>query len=200
MKRREFFTLGAKRAAGAAYQAVEGLGGGRPKRWLRPPYALTELDFLQNCTRCDKCVEACPHDVLFLLPANCGADVVGTPALDLVAKGCHLCADWPCVTVCEPQALRLPDGDEAGGKPLPKLATARILEDTCLPYSGPECGACSGSCPVPGALTWAGSVKPVIDPDLCTGCALCREVCITEPKSIEISAYIPPRAEGDELT
>jgi ferredoxin len=36
-------------------------------------------------------------------------------------------------------------------------------------------------------LTWLGGIKPRIDPTLCTGCAMCREACITEPKAVRLS-------------
>jgi ferredoxin len=67
----------------------------------------------------------------------------------------------------------------------------RIDTETCLPYLGPECGACADSCPVPGALRWEGGLRPVIDDEICTGCALCRQACILDPKAIGIAAFIP---------
>ena len=70
---------------------------------------------------------------------------------------------------------------------LPVLAKASINTEACLPFSGPECGACIDFCPVDGALT-LDMVKPVIDQEMCTGCALCREACITEPKAINIAS------------
>ncbi|MAF94871.1 MAG: hypothetical protein CMM60_03860 [Rhodospirillaceae bacterium] len=196
MKRRDFFKLGAKKTAKVVYEAASAGAELRATKWFRPPFAVAEIDFLLDCTRCDKCIEACEHGVLFKLPARYGAEAVGTPVLDLLNKGCLLCVDWPCVTVCEPGALKLPNLEDEEVARLPKLAVARINEDTCLPYSGPECGACAASCPVPGALTWADSVKPIIDQALCTGCALCREACITEPKSIAITVPAPT-VDGD---
>lgn len=157
--------------------------------WIRPPFALPEAAFLQACTRCDLCIEACPHDVVFKLHDHVGLLAAGTPALDLTQLGCHLCADWPCVTVCEPKALSLPDSADGTPAVPQRLAVVTINRDTCLPYAGPECGACEGSCPVPGALNWEGT-RPVIDAELCVGCARCLEVCITEPKSINI-ALVP---------
>ncbi|MCK4710349.1 MAG: hypothetical protein KAU21_17165, partial [Gammaproteobacteria bacterium] len=61
-----------------------------------------------------------------------------------------------------------------------------INKETCLPYSGPECGACK-VCPVEGALVWSME-KPEIDQALCTGCALCREACIVDPKAVMIQS------------
>ncbi len=133
--------------------------------------------------------------MLFRLPARLGLQVVGTPAMDLRHHGCHMCADWPCVNACETGALKLPD---PGGESPPaavKLAQARVDPSLCLAYLGPECGACAHACPIPGALEWVDGLKPVVNQDRCTGCALCREACIVEPKAIEISARRPEQPE-----
>jgi ferredoxin-type protein NapG len=190
MKRRDFFRLGVRKAAEVAAQVVQARVSSPAENWIRPPFAASEAEFLVNCTRCDKCIEACPYDVLFALPQDLGHRVAGTPAMDLLKRGCHMCIDWPCVSACEPDALRLPNRDD-GGPPAPaKFALVRIDTKTCLPYSGPECGACADSCPVPGALRWEGGLKPVIDEETCTGCALCRQACILDPKAIKITAFI----------
>ncbi len=187
MDRRDFFRLGLQEAGKTAVRLVDESVSQRARRWLRPPFAQAELEFLLACTRCDKCVEACPHDVIFKLPARLGAQVVGTPALDILNKGCHLCEDWPCVKACEPEALKLPVTDGEGELPLPKLARAEINTSSCLPYLGPECGACKPACPVPGALVWDRE-KPRVDPEICTGCGLCRDACVVEPKAVNISS------------
>ncbi len=200
LDRREFFRRGLKKAAVIAVDAAEASVEARARQWIRPPFALPELDFLISCSRCGDCVEVCPTDVIFSLSGKYGATVVGTPAMDLANKACLMCNDWPCVTACEPRALRLPlvaaavnEGEEGGQEfaegsefPPPRLARARIDTSSCLPYLGPECGACSHSCPVPEALLWDGP-KPRIDPEICTGCGACRVACITEPKSVLIS-------------
>ena len=190
MDRRNFFRMGLQKAAETAVRLADESVTQRARHWIRPPFAQAELEFLLACTRCDKCIEACPHDVLFKLPARLGAQVVGTPAMDVLNRGCHLCDDWPCVNACEPDALRLPAAAEDEDAPLPKLAHAEINVSACLPYLGPECGACKPACPVPGAMTWKME-KPEINPDICTGCGLCREACIVEPKAVNISS-LPP--------
>jgi len=232
MDRRQFFRRGLDKIANAVADAADARARRKAQRWIRPPYAHDELDFLLTCTRCDECMQACPHDVIFPLPLSCGAEVAGTPALDVLTRGCHLCQDWPCVKACTSGALTQPSGsaarqgagDEAGSeKALPLLAVAAIDSDLCLPYRGPECGACRDSCPIPGALTFSvqGSSPtacspaersptdrsptersptdrspterspteiPVIDATQCVGCGLCREVCVTEPKAVQIRA------------
>jgi len=195
MKRRDFFKLTAHKTAELGYRlAAQGVER-RARKWLRPPFAQDELEFLLLCSRCDKCIEACPHDVLFRLPAQFGAQVTATPAMDLANRGCHLCADWPCVQACEPKALALPKTEDDEAPPPVKFADVEIDTSRCLPYLGPECGACADSCPVPGALIWHDRLRPEIDQDLCTGCALCREACILDPKAVSLSAV---REDGQD--
>jgi ferredoxin-type protein NapG len=195
--RRQFFKRAVAKTVGAGVDALEQRAEQKALAWIRPPFARPELDFLLDCSRCDACVEACPHQVIFTLPLRCGAEVVGTPALDLLAKACHLCDDWPCVSVCEPQALSFPAPAELDEEleptpvPLPAdcppLALLTINEATCLPYSGPECGACRDSCPVPDTLCWENE-RPSINAETCVGCGLCRQACITEPLSIDVAS------------
>ncbi|MEZ0155758.1 MAG: 4Fe-4S dicluster domain-containing protein [Candidatus Reddybacter sp.] len=213
MDRRDFFKSIFRSTTREVVKHADAKVNKAAQRWIRPPYALNELDFLLACTRCGDCIPACPHNVIFPLSARVGVKAVGTPALDLLNKGCHLCSDWPCVQACGEGALNLPelisnqqsaseelessqessdnDSDNksaaATAQPLPKLASASINKQSCLPYSGPECGACEASCPVPGALLWDGHL-PLIDNTTCVGCGLCRQACIMQPSAINIAA------------
>ena len=193
MDRRAFFSKGVEKAAKSVTKHAVTKARKNAVNWIRPPFAIDELDFLLACSRCDDCVKACPHNIIFLLPAKLGAQVFSTPAMDLNNHGCHLCEDWPCVQACETNALTLPIPAEDteidivnNQSPLPLIARVSIIEETCLPYSGPECGACR-VCPVAGAMTWIME-KPSINTEICTGCALCREACIVEPKAIKIQS------------
>ena len=185
MDRRDFFRRGLGKATEVAVKVADKRVSDKAKHWIRPPYALPELDFLLACTRCNACIEACPHDVIFPLAARLGADVVNTPALDLLTKGCHLCEDWPCVNACETKALVLSEPEQNGDIVIKQFAVAEVDTGTCLPYSGPECGACESACPVKGALVFERE-RPSINLELCVGCALCREACIVEGKAINI--------------
>ncbi len=188
MDRRAFFTRGAGKVAHAVTKHAEEKARANSTRWIRPPFAIEELDFLLACTRCNKCIEACPHDVIFALSARLGVKVFNTPALDLRNKACHMCEDWPCVNACDDNALKMSpledDSEETAQQEMPRIATAYIDEGTCLPYSGPECGACR-VCPVSGAMSWIME-KPQIVTEVCTGCGLCRQACIIEEKAIHL--------------
>jgi len=157
---------------------------GRARHWIRPPFALDEADFLVACDGCGLCVEACSYDVVFYLPRIVGVLAANTPALDLINRGCHLCADWPCVKACNKGALILP---KARPVPLPLLARASIDRSVCLMFQGTSCSLCCDACPVPGAQ-YIEAGFPVIDPKLCVGCGCCREVCVTTPKAINIES------------
>lgn len=191
MDRRSFFKSIADKASETSVETVAKKVNRRAANWIRPPYALDEADFLSACSRCNRCVEACPHQVIFKLPERLGAQIASTPALDLLKKGCHQCEDWPCVNACEDKALVLPEISETEENEakleLPKMARAEINAKACLPYSGVECDACVDSCPVPSALTWDMTL-PNINLLVCTGCGMCREACIVDPKAINIKS------------
>lgn len=186
MDRRSFFKSALDKGAKKAVKIIDDSVNKNAAHWIRPPYAIEELSFLLACTRCGDCITVCPHDVIFNLSPRTGAKVAGTPALDLLNKGCQLCEDWPCVSACEPKAL-LRETDEEKPAVLPRLAQVSINEKTCLPFSGPECGACIDSCPVPGALT-LDLCKPVINQVSCTGCGICRQACFLDESAIEIKS------------
>ncbi len=68
---------------------------------------------------------------------------------------------------------------------IPGFSSAEIDTKICLPYSGPECGACESACPVKGTLVFVHE-KLLINLKHCVGCALCREACVVENKAINI--------------
>ncbi|MBP6308144.1 MAG: 4Fe-4S binding protein [Burkholderiaceae bacterium] len=193
MDRRAFFQQAFRNTGEKIVKLCDAKVTRQATHWIRPPYAQDELAFLLACTRCGACIAACPHEVIFPLAARLGITVAGTPAMDLLHKGCHLCEAWPCVAACEPGALKqhargadTKDAPSALPRPF-----ARVTIDThaCLPHQGPECGACEGSCPIPGALVW-DMYRPRIDPEHCVGCALCRAACIAQPSAIKIEAMV----------
>ncbi len=109
MDRRAFFSQGTKKVAEGATKLLEKKLKKDAAHWIRPPFAVDEVNFLLACTRCDACITACPYHVIFPLSARLGAYISSTPAMDLLNKSCQLCDDFPCVSVCETNALLIPE-------------------------------------------------------------------------------------------
>lgn len=152
----------------------------------RPPGALDEADFVDACTRCGKCVEACPHQAIWTFTDAAG-ELAGTPVLLPERRPCAMCSGFPCTTACTDGALRAVQGAWWS------LGKVRIVEERCLAYRGPECGACVGLCP--GGLVGMrlSAWKPVVE-DVCIGCGACIAACPTDPAAIELEPLSPARS------
>lgn len=149
----------------------------------RPPRALPEEEFLEACTRCEACVDACPHDAIVLAGKRFrGAQ--GTPMIDSSHSPCLMCEDTPCVTACEPDALRQSLGLSMGD--------AQIQRHDCIAHQGGFCSTCIERCPVPGAIKVRDG-KPTIRQAACTGCGVCHFVCPAPQNAVRIF----PRAMPD---
>ena len=143
----------------------------------RPPGAGPETEFLAGCTGCGACAEACPHDAIHHFNENAGA-LAGTPVLVPDSRACHMCEGFPCAAACEEPALRMPETT------IWPLGVARIDEERCIAWNGPECGACIDACPAEARALRLERWRPHLDPAICIGCGLCIERCPTTPKAI----------------
>lgn len=134
---------------------------------LRPPGAIHESAFLAGCTRCNECITACPYDAIVHAPART-REAAGTPMVDPDRQACLMCADFPCISACEPQVL--------SPRVTVAMGTAKVIAQTCLAHQGTTCTACSEQCPVPDAIEVVNG-KPAVREEICTGCGVCRYVC-----------------------
>jgi ferredoxin-type protein NapG len=180
-----------QQADGPSPPAPTRFGRGQALPVLRPPGAIEEAAFLAACTRCNACVEACPHDAVTLAPARLRG-TAGTPMLNPADSPCRMCSDLPCVAVCEPLALRFD---------LPaKMGTAAVSPLDCLAHQGTTCSACVEQCPVEGAMRWE-SGRPIVDPAACTGCGVCQYVCPAPRNAVLIlptlTRPVPPEVPHD---
>jgi ferredoxin-type protein NapG len=143
---------------------------------LRPPGAIDEASFLATCTKCDECVKACPYQAIIHAPSRF-RQAEGTPMIHPTASPCHMCPDTPCITACEPGALRKE-------RPL-KMGTAVVQGFNCLAHRNSFCTVCSEQCPVEGAVKVVNG-RPVIDEKTCTGCGVCHYACPAPQNAIII--------------
>jgi MauM/NapG family ferredoxin protein len=151
----------------------------RPHLRIRPPGALPEANFLEACTRCDACFDACPIEAIVRVPD--GRVDAGTPILQLETTACSICKGLACTQVCEPGALLPLHRPRAI-----KMGLAVFDTELCLAYKGQFCDACIAICPTqPGAITSINGA-PSLVPDFCTGCGLCEQFCPTWPKAVRV--------------
>ncbi len=130
---------------------------------LRPPWAISEPDFVSVGTRCSDCVRACPQQILF-------SGRGGFPELSFNNAECTFCGE--CVRVCTPAALN-------AQLPRPWNLVAH-MGDSCLPHHGVECRACADLCEVRAIgfrLRVGGPAHPELDPANCNGCGACYGAC-----------------------
>lgn len=139
----------------------------------RPPWAVPEAVFIERCTRCDQCIDACPAQILIHMDG-------GFPGVDFARGECTFCGD--CVTRCEPGAL-----SRSNVAARPWLIVAGI-GNACLAAQGTECRVCGEVCPT-GAIRFrpqrGGVSRPQLDAAACTGCGACFGPCPTRAITIK---------------
>lgn len=142
------------------------------RRFLRPPGAVRNKEFLALCTRCDECLKACPHGSIRKL--NKDFDIAdGTPIVVPDETPCYLCDDFPCVRACKEGALIGVDNKEDV-----KMGKAYINNSNCMAWGVQFCEHCVRNCPVPGAI-YLEEGKPIVRKDICVGCGVCENICHT---------------------
>ncbi|MBT4127696.1 MAG: hypothetical protein HN885_04185 [Nitrospina sp.] len=152
---------------------------------LRPPGAVTERQFLQDCTRCDKCIHACPKDAIVKAPKKFGFLVMGTPYIDPIKNPCVMCDDLPCISACPDNAL-LPVSSPSEVN----MGYAILDKKKCQAYGDTFCQQCIIDCPIPGAITQNKDQQPEFHKNICTGCGVCARSCSTV--NIPVAVKIKP--------
>ncbi len=151
------------------------------EKFLRPPGAVPEKEFIDRCIRCRKCQQICPYQCISPAGALHG-DAMGTPVIQAREIPCYLC--MKCPPVCPTGALKT-DIQKADVR----MGVARIDRATCLPFQGIICRACYENCPIyREAITLDQEIYPVVHPEKCVGCGICEHVCPIEPSAIVVES------------
>lgn len=139
--------------------------------YLRPPGALSEIDFIEKCTKCSDCLDACPPGVIVKLGKEYGRGD-GTPAIMPDKAPCQLCIDLPCIQACTTGALLPVARNDV------KLGLAWIRLDDCYIKQNQPCDYCIEKCPVGNTAIYTNDEGfPAINSDGCTGCGICVYIC-----------------------
>jgi len=177
----------------------------RPVRYVRPPGALPEDQFLDRCLRCGVCLKACLTNALQPTGFETGWERLYTPRLVPRVGGCERNCNL-CGQTCPSGAIRPLDLEE---KSFAKMGTAAILKERCLAWEQNKlCLICAEVCPF-HAIDFhevtdpEGTFrKPFVEEELCTGCGLCEEKCpVTGDSAIIVYAIGEERfARGSYIT
>ncbi len=148
--------------------------------WLRPPGAVEEATFLERCTKCGDCIDACPPGAIVAHPT------LGTPVLFADQAPCQLCDDLPCIAACTADALA-----PVGGVEEVRMGVAAITHRLCT--AGQGCHACVSKCPTHALSMDFETMRLALAPELCVGCGICESICKTVNDRVAIRVT-PARA------
>jgi ferredoxin-type protein NapF len=156
----------------------------------RPPWALQETAFIEQCTRCHECITACEEDIIFIGDG-------GFPEIDFNRGECTFCE--ACVETCKPSAL-FKQVDSLVNQPA--FYFEINIDDSCLAKQKTHCQSCKDVCD-PSAITmpWPKNVAygaiqiPEINIADCTSCGACISTCPSQ--SISITPIASPELKHE---
>lgn len=164
-------------AAGtAALLAVGAVKFAPSQALVRPPGAQDEVQLISACTRCQKCLEACPKGVISISHVEDGLLSARTPKLSFKSNWCNFCEDVDggprCEAVCPTGAIAKISSKQVN------IGMAKLTKDWCLAYRGEGCRSCVDACPY-NALELDSSNTPHVIENKCNGCGACESACIS---------------------
>ena len=192
---------------------------------LRPPGALPEKDFLTACIKCGLCAEACVNrdtnrdtqtgeqrEGTLKMAKGGDSLLIGTPYFVPVEVPCYMCEDIPCVPVCPSGALDMPSLlNEKKELDINKasMGLAVVHKESCISFWGIQCDACYRACPLlDSAITIEyqknertgkhAYLLPIVHDNICTGCGLCEQACVTEKPAIFVLPNVVAKGKAGD--
>ena len=157
---------------------------------VRPPWALPEARFTEQCKRCDDCIDACPEKIIVQGDG-------GFPEVNFKLGECTFCAR--CAESCEAGAFHYFDAGNSisrsddqqhdiCAKPANAWDLVVAIRPNCLAMNAIVCRACGDNCEeqaIRFQLKPGGVSEPIISQEECTGCGACVAVCPVDSVSIK---------------
>ncbi len=161
----------------------------RRMRYLRPPGALPEEEFLRRCIHCGQCGEACPNVCIKYFGTENGLDSLDTPYIIPREQACILC--MKCGEACPTGAIQPVPREAEAIIDQVHMGKAVVDKTLCLSYQGKTCGVCYRACPLQDVAMKVGMLEQPQVQESCVGCGLCERACIQIPQAIRV---FPARA------
>ncbi len=152
---------------------------------IRPPWSRAEHLFVEQCTRCDDCVNACPEGIL-----KRGRG--GFPQVDFSRGECSFCQE--CQKIC-----RAPVFTPTSHRP---WFHHIVIEAQCLTNQGVVCVACAEQCES-SAIRFVARPGQVAQPQVslsaCNGCGACYRPCPAGAIRFQTSQPVPREQPSQRL-